>query len=207
MNAVFTPDIRFVYFDFDNVLAARAENRAALVGNLLNVSDVQSLRTYYMHGFRQDAELNQQYGAIRTVDDEVAFYTALFRQYAVTDVAARAARAFVNVPFVPDKQADSALAALSQMYRLGVLTNGLPSRHHELEASGLMSYFATAIVSTDYGIEKPDRYIYDKAAELAGVPVVQIALVDDEDANVRGAEAAGFGQAVLFTPAFWQQVM
>lgn len=209
MSAVFTPAIRFVYFDFDNVLATRTVRRAELVAQALGIDDSAALRAYYTQGFRADPELERQYFAVRTVDDERAFYAAVFHRFSPGDSAAaeKAARLFVAVPFAVDPNAAGALQQLSQEYTLGVLTNGLPSRRQEIEASGLAQYFQQIIISYDYAVEKPSAELYDIAIQATQMPSAQLALVDDEPANVAGASQAGFGQSILFTPAFWQTVL
>lgn len=205
--------IQFIYFDFDNVLASRAQNRAILVAAQLGLLNAAVLRHFYMHGFRDDPQLLGTYRSISTVDDEVEFYAAAFVQFmAQTGVvlsaerAHAAAQAFVNVPFVTDKYAAAVLRQLAQTYTLGILTNGLPSRHRDIERSGLGEFFAVTVVTCDYGVEKPALAIYEKASKVAQLPPKQLALVDDEETNLSGADQAGYGQSLLFTPAFWQQV-
>jgi HAD superfamily hydrolase (TIGR01549 family) len=211
---VIVPGVEFIYFDFDNVLATRTENRATLLAQLLRLPDAAVLRQFYMHGFREDPVLLEAYRSIRSVDEEVAFYAAAFTQFAARtnalvaiDTLHEAAKKFVGIPFVTDNMAAVALEQLAKRYHLGILTNGLPSRHQDIEQSGLRNYFDKIVVSSDYGIEKPAQALYDKAAEATGFSIKELALVDDEPLNVRGAEQAGFGMAIAFTPAFWQQVM
>lgn len=212
MDSLFKPTIHFIYFDFDQVLASRTRSRATLVARLLKLPSSDALRSYYTVGFRADAQLLHEYLHAQTLEDEVAFYAKLFmnaaQQQAGNVLAAdvrRAAEAFVAVPFATDPQAADCLALLHKHYRLGVFSNGFPSRHQEIAHSGLLPYFEQIVVSGDYGYEKPDQRLYAVAAQQAGVPPETIALVDDQLPNLAGAEQAGFGQGVQFTPAFWQR--
>jgi HAD superfamily hydrolase (TIGR01509 family) len=212
MPKIFSPDIRYIYFDFDNVLATRAENRAALVARMLNFPDPHVLRNFYFIEFHHDSELERRYLNLHTVGEEISFYRDLFKMFAdrqnivVTPGQLQsAAEAFVHVPLTVQPGATDCLVRLQDRFALGIFTNGLPSRHAEIESSGLVQYFQDIVISSDYRLEKPALELYRKAVEIAGVPATQVALVDDEPANIIGAKKAGFGQAVLFTPAFWQQ--
>jgi len=214
MPSLFLPTIRYIYFDFDNVLATRTESRSALVTRLLDLPDSKKLRDFYFVDFHRDPELEQRYLYLKTVEEEIAFYRDLFELFAAREGVKvsdnqlmTAARSFVHVPLqVPDVTLE-ALQRLRTRYMLGILSNGVPSRHQEVVASGLRPYFSGVIVSCDYHVEKPAREIYEIAIKAAGVPAAEIALVDDEPANISAAGAAGFGQAVLFTPAFWRQAL
>jgi HAD superfamily hydrolase (TIGR01509 family) len=214
MASPFLPEITYIYFDFDNVLAVRTQNRAQLVAALLGVPNASALRHYYTEGFRDDASLAQAYFAMRTVGEEVTFYAELFKQFTLMagstvqeEVAIAAARAFVEVPFTVNPQAAAALTALQHHYSLGILSNGRPSRDQEISDSNLRKYFKSIVMSYNYTSEKPDLTLYSEAVKLADVAAGQIALVDDEPANIAGAEAAGLGQGIIFTQAFWQTVL
>ena len=213
MQTPFIPSIRFIYFDFDNVLAVRAENRSELVARMLNLPNSTSLREFYFVSFHDDSQLESRYLHLQTVDEEIAFYHDIFgifaRREGVENTDAQlwaAAKAFVRVPVVAGSEVRACLEQLQRNYALGILSNGLPSRRQEVMTSGLGDYFKQAVISCDYGVEKPARAIYEIAIKAAGLPAANIALVDDEASNIRGAEDAGFGQAILFTPAFWLQV-
>lgn len=60
--------------------------------------------------------------------------------------------------------------------------------------------FDVVVLSYEVGAAKPDRAIYDAAAEMAGYDPAEILFVDDRADNVAGAIAAGF-EAVQFTTA------
>ena len=214
MPASFLPSIRFIYFDFDNVLATRTENRSQLVASMLGLTDSARLREFYFVSFHKDAQLEDRYLHLQTIDEEIAFYRDLFRIFAESEgmkpaeeQLLAAARAFVHVPLQVQGEVFASLKRLQGKYELGIFSNGLPSRRQEVVSTGLQPYFTRVIISCDYGVEKPARAIYDRAVAAAGMPANAIALVDDEPANVRAAAAAGFGQAILFTPAFWQQAL
>lgn len=84
---------------------------------------------------------------------------------------------------------------------VGLLSNMPPAwdRHWRrmTEPDGL---FDALVLSFQVGARKPERKIFELAAEAAGVPPYECVLVDDIEANCAGAEAAGW-QAVHFTDA------
>jgi FMN phosphatase YigB (HAD superfamily) len=47
-------------------------------------------------------------------------------------------------------------------------------------------------LSFELGLVKPDRALFDRVAELLGVPADRVLFLDDNQINVEGAEAAGF---------------
>lgn len=86
-------------------------------------------------------------------------------------------------------------------HRLGLLSNTCAA-HYEFFASGryrlIPDAFEVVVTSFDVGCMKPDRRIYEIAAEKAGLSPGEIFFADDMPANVEGAKAAGI-DAVLYT--------
>jgi putative hydrolase of the HAD superfamily len=86
-------------------------------------------------------------------------------------------------------------------YRLGILSNTseshwqfLRQRHEGI----LQTSFSVHALSYEIGALKPEPKIYQRAAELAGVPPSEIFFCDDIAGHVAGARAAGF-DAVVYT--------
>jgi HAD superfamily hydrolase (TIGR01549 family) len=76
--------------------------------------------------------------------------------------------------------------------RIGILSNATSELVGFLEDIGLLRHFDFAIVSAIEGIKKPDRRIFERALERAGVPASDAAHVGDmylED--ILGARNAG----------------
>ncbi len=84
--------------------------------------------------------------------------------------------------------AEPVVIELRSKYRVGILTNGnsTPARYgSDLELDFI-------VMAQDYGIEKPDRRIYEITAEQAGCDVTELMHVGDSLAtDVPGANAAG----------------
>jgi len=77
---------------------------------------------------------------------------------------------------------------LASDYKIGLLSNG----NSYPERCGLAGYFSFVIFSQDYGIEKPDRRIFEIVIEQAGCSANEILHVGDSLENdVGGANNAG----------------
>jgi putative hydrolase of the HAD superfamily len=210
MKNQFNDNIEFIYFDFDNVLAKRSIERASFFAQQLGLKNHKEFRQYYVAGFMDDEILKNQYIAIKNIDDEKLFYKTLFKKYldnhniSVDESnLSMIVDQFINTSFNVSQITKTNLYNLSKKYQLGILTNGFPSRHLEIENSGIKDLFKVIIISSDYGCEKPLARIYEIAEDKSGVVAKNIAFVDDDEKNIVGAIKAGFGQAILFTDSFW----
>jgi putative hydrolase of the HAD superfamily len=73
--------------------------------------------------------------------------------------------------------------------RLGVITNG----NSKLDALGLADYFSAEFVAEQVGFAKPDRRIYQHAADALGVAAHGLLMVGDSlPDDVHAARAAGW---------------
>lgn len=78
-------------------------------------------------------------------------------------------------------------------YLLGVVSNG-PSilQNKKLDTAGIRDLFDVIAVSGDYGVHKPDRRLFDIAAQKLGVPNEACLFVGDHPVNdIQGALGAG----------------
>lgn len=85
-------------------------------------------------------------------------------------------------------------------YILGIISNVISSQEIPdwLEADGLAPYFKSVVLSSVLGRRKPDPFIYQEAARLAGVDPAHCAYVgDNPNRDVAGARQAGFGLVIL----------
>lgn len=180
--------IEFIYFDLGNVLLYFDHDRMCRqVAELIGV-ETGRVKDFY---FAEDTLRGIETGEIS--DDE--FYDRLCARFdcrpdrAALDYAASAIFE-VNATIV-------ALASQLQSagHRLGVLSNTCRA-HWDYCTSGrygiIPALFEVEALSFEIGAVKPERAIYDAAAELAGVVPENIFYVDDIEANVAGAHEAGF---------------
>ncbi len=94
---------------------------------------------------------------------------------------------FTDVPLFEDVL--PVLCDLAQRMPIGLLSNG----NGYPERSGLAGLFKACVFSDDHGITKPDRRLFDIAADAISAKPAQLALVGDSlTADVAGALGAGW---------------
>jgi putative hydrolase of the HAD superfamily len=81
---------------------------------------------------------------------------------------------------------------------VGLVSNMVPSWDSYWRRMVSPTHFDGIVLSFEVGCRKPERGIYDLAAEVAGVAPEECVLVDDLAENCAGARTAGW-QAVHFT--------
>jgi HAD superfamily hydrolase (TIGR01549 family) len=99
--------------------------------------------------------------------------------------------------------AREALQALRGSYRLGVISDTIFSSGRTLrrilEAEGLLDLFDACVFSDEVGRSKPDRLMFETAAELLGIDIGELVHVGDREQNdVAGPQAIG-ARAILVT--------
>ncbi len=85
-------------------------------------------------------------------------------------------------------------------YILGIISNLIGKREipEWLEAEGFTPYFKSVVLSSIYGIRKPDPAIYLEAAHRAGVEPGKCVYVGDNlKRDVTGTRKAGFGMIII----------
>lgn len=87
-----------------------------------------------------------------------------------------------------------ALAWLSARFPLVAVSNG----NANLALTGGGEYFVGSLAAAEFGVAKPDAAIFHAAADMAAVkPAAMLHVGDDFDADVVGAQNAGFQAAWL----------
>lgn len=192
--------IRFIYFDVGNVLL-HFDNHLLTkqVADLAGIAEPIAWRTFIETGLADRYESGQ----INNAEFFDEFWQALGSHPRPTlhDFSHAASAIFeVNATIKPIV---SNLWAAG--WRLGLLSNTNPM-HWDYFTSGryelLPHCFEVHALSFRLKAMKPDRVIYERAAELAGVPPREIFFVDDRPENVEGACEFGF-DAVPYTTS-WQ---
>lgn len=82
-------------------------------------------------------------------------------------------------------------------YRTAVLSNADVTLRRRVRELGLQHLFDTIVASAEEGLAKPEPAIFRLAAERVGARPEACVFVDDDDVNVRGAEAVGM-RGILF---------
>ena len=89
--------------------------------------------------------------------------------------------------------AEALVAEVAEVVAVGCLSN-TNSLHTEDQFSrwGIFAKFDPRFLSHELGVLKPDRELFERVAELAGIEPGRILFLDDNVINVDGARAAGF---------------
>lgn len=188
-----TPE--FLYFDLGNVILFFCHQRAAR--QMAIVSGLPESRVYevvFSEGLQQKYELGE-------IDDQ-----EFHRQFCLTTGATIGINELMLAGSDIFWLNTSIVSVIGQLkaagHRLGLLSNTC-SAHWEfvvVRIPVLADIFSTRILSYQVQRAKPDKRIYDYAAEQIGLSPQQIFFVDDREDNVHGAIDAGF-DAVMFTDA------
>ena len=138
-------------------------------------------------------ELNEQYpfDLPFSLSDCREYYYAHLRAYAT-----------------PDPEAVEILKRLrSQGIKTGIITNITPelleSQKKKVAALGIADLFDIIIYSSEFGVHKPDRQIFDHGAACLGVPNDRCLFVgDDPRSDIAGALGAGMDAVWLDTGSY-----
>ena len=94
------------------------------------------------------------------------------------------------------------LARWKREYRLGMLSDAMPSTLAFMEHGRLLALLDAAVISTQIGATKPDPRMYAAIADALDAAPEDCLFVDDRAANVEGAVAAGMCAVQMAHPAF-----
>ena len=83
-------------------------------------------------------------------------------------------------------------ALARQGYVVGALSNAIADHATLLRRRGIYTPFSPLVLSCEVGCRKPEKMIYRKAAQAAGVPPQQCLLIDDSAHNLPAARECGF---------------
>ncbi|MES2876128.1 MAG: HAD family phosphatase [Patescibacteria group bacterium] len=88
---------------------------------------------------------------------------------------------------------------LRKDYKIGLLTNMGPGTLDEVfDEAERAELFDTVVVSSEVGMIKPSRDIFELASEKLGIPADETIFIDDRPVNTDGAERTGM-KTILFT--------
>lgn len=192
---------KFIYFDLGNVLLhfdhdIACRQMAALASTPRVEITPQRVREVVFA-----SNLNHEFeaGAITAEEFYRAFCEATQTSPDMAELAIAASDIFrANVQIKPLLG-----ALLSARFPIGILSN-TNIWHWQFITDGRYILFPSAFdaiaLSFELKAQKPDKAIYQKAAELAGYAPEEIFYVDDLADNVVGAREAGF-DAVQYTTA------
>ncbi|MCT9934880.1 HAD-IA family hydrolase [Planotetraspora sp. A-T 1434] len=105
--------------------------------------------------------------------------------------AAELTRAFVVAPHRVNTPVLELLTQAREHVPVVLVTNATTRLERDLARVGLLNAVDAIVNSSAVGVAKPDRRIYEIAAERAGVAVSRCLFIDDSAGNVRAARQLG----------------
>ncbi|MDQ5932602.1 MAG: HAD family phosphatase [Candidatus Saccharimonadales bacterium] len=118
---------------------------------------------------------------------------------ALADISVEAVVAVIHAKQRRNEPMIERLRALKKDYKIGLLTNMGPGTldtvFDETERAEL---FDVMVISSEVGMIKPSRDIFELTSERLGVPASETVFIDDRPVNTDGAERTGM-QTILFT--------
>ncbi|RVX43279.1 putative hydrolase of the HAD superfamily [Nonomuraea polychroma] len=168
------------------------------------LTDLDGVLRHFDHAVQADIEARYGLPLMKTAFDpelilpptlgqvtEAQWAEAIVAALGGDDRARQAVAEFMEVPFWVDEQVRELLARAQQHVPVIIVTNAMDTVEEHLDRLGL-TYFADDLVSSArVGVAKPDRRIYEIAAERAGVAPESCLFVDDRLPNVEAARALG----------------
>ena len=202
--------IRGIFFDLDDTLIhyTEAERSALAVGcrmaaqahhgiseRALAMAIFQIYERRFCHGtegFRELATLSVEEFRFRLTSEALGTFGVEDPTLVRTLVDAYRVAERAALRTIPDVR--HTLSLLSPHFRLGIITNGPSAGQREkIAAVALSEWFSEIIVDTEFGHPKPDRRIFDHAAERIGLPPEALLFVGNSlPADVAGAKGAGW---------------
>ena len=89
-----------------------------------------------------------------------------------------------------------------RQYRLGLLSDSMPSTLNFMDQWGILSPFDAAVISTHVGAVKPDPRMYAAILQKLDAEPGNCLFVDDRVSNLEGAQAAGMKAVQMARSAF-----
>lgn len=112
--------------------------------------------------------------------------------YRLTETALHALKQDFDAADTLDSEFVQFLSALRNKRKLALLSNAWPGARHVFGSEfGLSTLADTMILSYEEGVAKPDRRMYELAAERLQLPHAAVVFIDDYAPNVFAARACG----------------
>ena len=173
--------VKFIYFDVNGCLVHYYQRAFATLATKLGVPS-DSVETAFWH-FNDEVCR----GAISMSD----FNKAFAKRLGVEEID------WLNEYLThvePVKPMQDLMIEASKHYKIGLLTNIMPFQLSGMRQNGKLPdlKYDAVVDSSELGMVKPEKAIYEVALERAGVNPEEILLIDDTRANLVAAEKQGW---------------
>jgi len=107
-------------------------------------------------------------------------------------------REFIN-RFQPNQAVISIAQRLKKNgYRIAILSNSIEPHLNFLRSKNIDDDFEFAVYSSEVGVEKPDREIYELTLAKVGLPAEETVFIDNVEGNIVGAQKVGM-RGIVYT--------
>jgi HAD superfamily hydrolase (TIGR01549 family) len=183
--------VALALFDLDNTLIDRTGAFARWAA-------------WYVAERRTDVTVDQ---LVRLDRDGFGQKEAMFAAIGALDVEAEVADYRRRYPTFVERVPAETVEALARLRAAGlavaIVTNGPPSQATKLGPAGLEGLIDACLVSEVEGTRKPERRIFELAAERCGRPLEGWMVGDTAAADIAGAHAAGLRSIWLHRGRSW----
>ena len=172
--------VKFVFFDIHQTLINSSYSMVPLIAAQFNL-DVEALKSLllkYDHRLCRNQLTTQDFSALvcQKFGIKGLDWQELYLKMATAD-----------------KNVIKACLWVMKHYRVGILTNAFPGNCQALiESEIIPKGFEIIVDSSEIGLLKPEKAIYEYAQEKVQLPASQIMLVDDRQINITMAEVYGW---------------
>ena len=131
------------------------------------------------------------------------YYNILFHQLKELHISTDKIEALVeNYVYNTNKytffeDAKMIIPKLHEHYRLAIVSDAWPSLENIYIDAHLRDYFSSFVISTQLGVSKPNRLMYQKALQELGVQPHEAIFIDDNIINCEGAIKLGIDAILL----------
>ncbi len=199
-------NIKFIYFDAGNVLFYKVTTEEENIANELGFPPEQYQDIVNKLVEQQGEELTKQFYKLSTLEEETEYLNGLHKrmcEYLDIDyddeLIEKLTKYRTQGDYKLHKGVKENLERLSMKYKLGVLSNSLPSRrHHELKIDDIDKYFNRIIISSEVEVRKPNKEIYEIAIDRSHFRKDEILYIDDKESYLDGAVDAGIQNVALY---------
>ncbi|MCC5578140.1 HAD-IA family hydrolase [Microtetraspora sp. AC03309] len=173
--------------DFDGVLRFHDPKVQSRIDQAYGLAPGTVLKTALSPALMGPASLGQ----ITCEEWEASLIIAFAEILDSPERAVRLVEEFAAVPAWIDEQVRDLLAQTRRRMPVVLVTNATTRLEEDLDRLGMAGFADAVVSSARVGVVKPDRRIYEIAAELAGAAPERCLFVDDRAENVAGAVALG----------------
>lgn len=194
-------EIKNLVFDFNGVISKT--NKKEIV-NKLDFKDVCNLVSYCFSyltksGFRKD--IVQAYKGIMKGDNSCQkLYEILENEHQNKSQTIEK----ILDSYVSAMRTQEGLIRLIDYLRANgmkafILSNSIPQTEIMINSDEIRQHFDGVYCSSEHGLIKPNNDVFEDACRIWGILPEESIFVDDKKENVKGALAAGFGDAFQLT--------